>query len=580
MTIKTYFKVVSLCLVVGLFSACADENLANDEKDVAEVKGVKFTTGAPKMQAKLRSVVDDEGKIIPQTSTRTFITHEIGKGADAFWDANDYIWVKDKNNVWRKSIAIELHDGGSSADFTLPGASDDYAEGCEVRYTITPSLLVDEADAAIIPFNQTQSAPNDFSHAGRVGDSGIGKAHDKGNGMFNFELQHLPHYLCFLPRCENASLANNIRLTKIRLDNDNSDGTIEVVGATYLLDQDPFNSVGIDTRYNAIELQSTDGNGFPIAATTADAAADACYMAILPGEHDLILTYTIKDSTTNFEAKITKKVSGTFKAGEITDVTANLNVTRVYTNKYYRWDADEPYDIGHGYESSLPTIPYGMEGATSISSSFLPEDNRTYYGLQPGDDPRLGKGWRPGWKPYVFAETNFFKNNVPNVNEALWYAFKGDPHWDETTPWVLHNHLYTGGMWFKKKSKICADEGITESYMENGFIADQGLAAGHYDTYQDYGSSDVPFDNTAASINTPLTNTTDYFFLPALGIYRLGLDGDNTKVWLSEVGKTGYYWTTSTTTWALSIISFNISKGRARVEFRSGQELGSVLKFQ
>jgi len=68
--------------------------------------------------------------------------------------------------------------------------------------------------------------------------------------------------------------------------------------------------------------------------------------------------------------------------------------------------------------------------------------------------------------------------------------------------------------------------------------------------------------------------------LPALGIYRLGLDGDNTKVWLSEVGKTGYYWTTSTTTWALSIISFNISKGRARVEFRSGQELGSVLKFQ
>ena len=295
MTIKSYFRVVSLCLVVGLFSACADENLANDKKEnkpVAEVKGVKFTTGAPKMQAKLRSVVDDEGKIIPQTSTRTFITHEIGKGADAFWDANDYIWVKDKNNVWQKSIAIELHGSGSSAEFTLPGASDDYADGCAVRYTITPSLLVDEADAAIIPFNQTQSAPNDFSHAGRVGDSGIGTAHDKGNGMFNFELQHLPHYLCFLPRCENASLANNIRLTKIRLDNDNSDGTTEVVGATYLLNQDPFNSVGIDTRYNAIELQSTDGNGFPIAATTADAAADACYMAILPGEHDLILTYT------------------------------------------------------------------------------------------------------------------------------------------------------------------------------------------------------------------------------------------------------------------------------------------------
>ena len=161
MTIKTYFKVVSLCLVVGLFSACANENLANDKKEnkpVAEVKGVKFTTGAPKMQAKLRSVVDDEGKIIPQTSTRTFITHEIGKGADAFWDANDYIWVKDKNNVWQKSIAIELHDGGSSAEFTLPGTPADYNDGCEVLYTLTEDNSYKRS--ATIPAQQTQDAPN------------------------------------------------------------------------------------------------------------------------------------------------------------------------------------------------------------------------------------------------------------------------------------------------------------------------------------------------------------------------------------------------------------------------------------
>ena len=336
MKLKTYFNAALLCLAAGLFAACADDIMGDGNKDKQakeEVKGVKFTTNEPKTRAMSRALVDDDGNVVEQTATRTLIKHTPGLGADAYWDANDYIFVKNKYNQWKKSIAISLFDDGRSAEFTLPGAPDDYAEGCEVRYTITPSLLVDEADAAIIPFNQTQSAPNDFSHAGRVGDSGIGTAHDKGNGMFKFELQHLPHYLCFLPRCENASLVNNIRLTKIRLDNDNSDGTTEVVGATYLLDQDPFNSIGIDTRYNAIELQSTDGNGFPIAATTANAAANACYMAILPGEHDLILTYTIKDPTTNVETEITKRVSGTFKSGEITDITSNLTLpSQAYTN--------------------------------------------------------------------------------------------------------------------------------------------------------------------------------------------------------------------------------------------------------
>ena len=529
MKLKTYFNAALLCLAAGLLAACADDIMGDGNKDKQakeEVKGVKFTTNEPKTRAMSRALVDDDGNVVEQTATRTLIKHTPGLGADAYWDADDYIFVKNKYNQWKKSIAISLFDDGRSAEFTLPGAPDDYAEGCEVRYTITPSLLVDEADAAIIPFNQTQSAPNDFSHAGRVGDSGIGTAHDKGNGMFNFELQHLPHYLCFLPRCENASLANNIRLTKIHLENDNSDGTTEVVGATYLLDQDPFNSVGIDTRYNVIELQSTDGNGFPIATTTADAAADACYMAILPGEHDLILTYTIKDPTTNIETKITKKVSGTFKAGEITDITSNLSLRN--QPMYYTWDSEN--NIGDlKYDSSSPTTLSAIY-ATIYAFGFEDENEPV-----PGAKAHVDITVSPT-NPKRIDATHTYMNGVPNVNEMMWYAYKGDARWVNQGPViaVFGKLVRTAGVWLKKKAKILADEHITEAYMRDGFALGGGA-------YTDYRIN--PLNGTAprVSVGTSLpTNLDDYFFVPALGCYdHYGIN------WYDYSNPEGYYWTSS-----------------------------------
>jgi hypothetical protein len=529
MKLKTYFNAALLCLAAGLLAACADDIMGDGNKDKQaqeEVKGVKFTTNEPKMRTMSRALVDDDGNVIEQTATRTLIKHTPGLGADAYWDADDYIFVKNKYNQWKKSIAISLLDDGRSAEFTLPGAPDDYAEGCEVHYTITPSILVDEADAAIIPFNQTQSAPNDFSHAGRVGDSGIGTAHDNGNGMFNFELQHLPHYLCFLPRCENASLANNIRLTKIRLDNDNSDGTTEVVGATYLLDQDPFNSVGIDTRYNAIELQSTDGNGFPIAATTADAAADACYMAILPGEHDLILTYTIKDPTTNVEAKITKKVSGTFKSGEITDITSNLSLRN--QPMYYTWDSEN--NVGDiQYDSSSPTT---LSATTATVYAFGFGDANV-----PGTTAHVDNTVSPT-NPKRIDATHTYMNGVPNVNEMMWYAYKGDARWVNQGPVIAvsGNLVRTAGVWLKKKTKILADEHITEAYMRDGFALGGGA-------YTDYRINPINGTAPKVSVGTSLpANLDDYFFVPALGYYVHY--GNN---WYDFYNPEGYYWTSSAT---------------------------------
>ena len=587
MKLKTYFSVALLGLVVGLFAACSGDDLAGNNKSklpIEEVKGVHFVIDEPKLGAASRVSMGEDGKT--NAKTRTYIKHTIGGGADAYWSDNDKVWVKDRHGDWKQSIATYVYNGGDRATFILPGDESDYDDNCAVAYTLgglnyTWALM----PSVVIPHDQNQVQPNDFSKAGEWGDCGVGKAKKK-TGKFDFTLTHSPSYLCLLPRCTNANFGANIELVGIKINGGSMAGGSNhyLSGSGFELHEDGVLDFGMGSPSGigsyATEIEATVNN-FPLTNIATNIETNGCYFVIKPGTRDLEITYTIKDKITGAKADIKKELSNVIcNPGEVTDITADLNVTRVYTNKYYRWDADEPYDIGHGYESSLPTIPYGMEGATSISDSFLPVETRSYtYGLGPGDDPRLGKGCWPGQQPGVVAETNFFKNNVPNVNEALWYAFKGDPHWDETTPWVLHNHLYTGGMWFKKKSKICADEGITESYMENGFILDQGFLAGQYYTYQDYGDNGATFDNTAASINTPLTNTTDYFFLPALGIYYRGLDGDFTKLWLINVGKAGHYWTTSTTTWDLSIISFIISKGKASVDFR-GQGLGSVLKFQ
>ena len=515
MTIKTYFKVVLLCLVVGLFSACADENLANDKKEnkpVAEVKGVKFTTGAPKMQAKLRSVVDDEGKIIPQTSTRTFITHEIGKGADAFWDANDYIWVKDKNNVWQKSIAIELHDGGSSAEFTLPGTPADYNDGCEVYYTLTEDPFFKRS--ATIPAQQTQAAPNNFSQAGRMGDGGTAFAHATGNPVkFNFVLEHHPHYLCFLPRCENAQLAPNIRLMKVKVEEETAGRPI---GAIYRLTPGLYDQAGLELRTKEITLTLTPTNGFAIAHTTKDAINNACYITILSGTRQLKIDYTIKDPTTNIETTVTKRVSGTFSPGGITDVTAWIDKDWKGTHAdYYLWGAQEPV-------------------------------TKDVFQLTPGD-PQMAN----------LANTipNALFSTLPNANELCWYAYKGDVHWGQSLDiYVINGHLKPiNGIWLKKKAKILADEHISASYMENGYPRfDNNVYKDWRNTFWEAGLPAAAYPKLLVPKATPVPNTQDYFFLPLLGANSWGTN-------ISGIDESGWYWSSSSPAlqiaWLLDIYS-------------------------
>ena len=128
----------------------------------------------------------------------------------------------------------------------------------------------------------------------------------------------------------------------------------------------------------------------------------------------------------------------------------------------------------------------------------------------------------------VYSSSDYIKGydvtapDCPDVNECIWYAMQGDPHWDNDELWALDTHLYKGGMWFKKKVHI---SGFTDANY-NG--TDYRIGGG--------GGTHANFTNSSVTSGKP-SILSDYFYLPALGYNSWGTLGD--------VGDVGSYWSNS-----------------------------------
>ena len=135
-------------------------------------------------------------------------------------------------------------------------------------------------------------------------------------------------------------------------------------------------------------------------------------------------------------------------------------------------------------------------------------------------------GMTHGIMEYIVKNINKFAKKeipfVPNVNEMTWYAKGGDPRWDANQLWTSMGHLYKGGMWILKKSKIT---GFTDAHMPDNPSVDLRI---DYRTFSNH--SLTPGLPSASEIG-------DYFYLPALGYYISGQ--------LSGIGRMGNYWTSS-----------------------------------
>ena len=483
-----------------LFAAsCANDNVTQDEKQYKDniPAGATVFTGTSQ----------------PETTTRTAIlNHTKGAGASVNWSSTDKIWVKDDGGNWQQSTTTIIPSAAnpSFAKFALSGTY----TGASHDILYTNMAVTGTQPQVEIKAEQTQSAPNNFDHAGVSGDCGIATGNKSGSD-YAFTLNHKASYLCFIPRTSNEYVKRS-KLIKVEIMSDD-----EIAG-TYNMAADgtlTLASGGSKT------ITVTTGSGFDIDNAADDMSKNATYAVVAPGTHTFRIRYWLRNTTDNplgrIEGTVSKIITLNCTAGSIHDVTANLNPRDYDGDHYYMWDAQQQYWAGYEWNhgGSQPTINYIYSPDATTSNDYA----------QSNTDLRYWNESYPG-SGISNPATHTPCKDLPNANEMSWYCVYGDPRWDADELWTTMGHLYKGGMWFKKKSVLQAENHYnTEKSADN--------TTDLRTTYKDY-------SNFNSSINSGLPSAADagnYFYLPALGYYGSGL--------LYGVGVSGYYWSSSTNTW-------------------------------
>ena len=493
-------RLKSLALVFGIalaFASCANEEIAQNPNGTDNNKNFTiFSTGDPATRTSMES-----------------------NGA-FYWEAGDKIWVKDDNGIWQQSRNAPT-EKTATFKFEVPG-----------KFTKTSTYKVyypgqnGNQNQVTIAANQSQAMPNTTVHFGASGDCGMADAawSNTKNG-FAFTLDHKAAYLLFLPRTSNTIL-HDCYLTKVEVNSDND------ITSTYTLDPTTGKLTGTGSGKKIVVSTGGSGtyaNGFPLTNNATNAATNGAYMVIKPGTHTLKIRYWVKDVATNVEGTITKVLSSKiFEQNKYYNITANLNVREYDGYHYYMWDAKQNYWAGHEWDTANPWQPV-LNNATEGTNSPKFGENRFYNTVYNGTASNMP------------ATQNSLFTALPNVNEMSWYVVKGDPHYDADEVWTTMGHLYKGGLWIKKKSKIA---GFNSNTDYNGI--DWRAASVQYHS-SSTGSYAREYANTTKG---QPTNINDYFYIPSLGKY----DGTyllygSRNVQLKEIGQFGYYWTSTGTYW-------------------------------
>jgi len=461
-----------------LFAAsCANDNVTQDEKQNKDniPAGATLFTGTSQSEATTRTAI---------------LNHTKGAGASVNWSSTDKIWVKDDAGTWQQSTTtiIPFAANPSYAKFALSGTY----TGASHDILYTNMAVTGTQPQVEIKTTQTQSAPNNFDHAGESGDCGIATA-----SGYNFTLNHKASYLCFIPRTSNEYVKRS-KLIKVEImSDDDIAGTYDIAADGSLT----LASGGSKT------ITVTTGSGFDIDNTADDMSKNATYAVVAPGTHTFRIRYWLRNTTDNvdgpIEGTVSKIVTLNCTAGSIHDITANLNPHDYDGDHYYMWDAKEQYWKGHEWWSAnkdQPVLNWNSNGNYPKSYADPRYYNSSYLGVGISN-------------PAIHS-----CKDLPNVNEMTWYA-ASDPRWDADELWTNMGHLYKGGMWFKKKKYI---SGYNSNTAYDG--TDWRIT-----TKQQYWSPSQSLPSAADAGN--------YFYLPALGYYDFSH--------LNFIGTFGYYWSSS-----------------------------------
>lgn len=454
-----------------------------------------------------------EGDEASRTTAEYFDNGGTDRGLHFYWTEGDRLWVntgtassptltKDQRNNISSMLAphptmpTTAVKRATTAKFYFNGIFS--APSYPVRYTGKGNP---DGDKVTIKSVQSQTVPNDASHIAEDGDCGTATATQPlGSGKYNFVLKHKASYATFLPYNSPGAITIG-HIIKIEVTAD------QALAGTYHFDDNGINTTSALASSNNIKLTL---NNFPI-PKAADAKTNAATMVIAPGTYtNFKVEYTLREGTNT--ATVTKTYpSVTFTPGHNKKVSQDLQIPAFNHSLYYMWDAKYNYWYNHLKADGTPDGDY-------------PKHN---------SDPRWHNENMPGLGIRNDAQTPLFKT-IPNVNEMLWYVYNGDPHIVNLTSqlMVYNGHLKwinMKGLWLKKKAKIMADENITEEQMKNGYPKNNPT---------DWRIEPHIWNNLITVNTNPVPNTTDYFFLPALGCYY-------ESGGLINFSEEGFYWSSS-----------------------------------
>ena len=479
----------SLAVVFGIalaFASCANEDVAQNPTNPNEDNDKNLTT----------FVAGDE------TKTRTSLNYN---SSDFYWEAGDYIYVKDDDGTLQKSSNAPTSKV-ASFKYKVPGKFSAHTS-YKVYYLGKNSNATDKK--VTISTAQTQTKPDNTEHFGTAGDYGTATATKVPNKQqFAFELEHQPAYLVFQPYTSNTIL-HNCYLTGVEVTSDND------IAEKYTVNLTTGNldaSAVTDGKKIVLTTKgSSTPNGFPLTNSSASVTTNGAYMVIKPGTHTLKVRYWVKDVATNVEGTITKTLPATaYASNTYYDMTANLDVKNYGGDHYYMWDAQQQYWYGYEWTQHLP----GNTGQPTLNNNSSPN--------YPQNNSDVSRWYHEGGGSGRFDATQSCAG-LPNVNEMTWYAAQGEPHWDGDELWTTMGHLYKGGMWFKKKANI---SGYNPNTAYNGTDWRTNGSTGNWSVSQTLPSA---------------ADAGNYFYLPALGSYISGQ--------LSSVDYNGSYWSSSANPW-------------------------------
>ena len=503
MKAKQLFK-TRLFSLAALFSmalaaiSCANEDIVQNGTTRENGKGfATFVADAP-------------------TQTRTSIDYATG---NFYWEEGDKIYVKDDDGAMQVSNAVDAaHAHSASFKFKVPGKF-----GGSATYKVYYLGKNGGGNQVTIPTAQTQTKPNATDHLGDSGDYGTATATGTlGGSIFSFQLEHQATYLVFQPYTSNAIL-QNCYLTKVEVTSDNDIAeTYTVNTSTGNLDASAGSKQIILTTKDPV-TGSTNEKGFSFTNAASISTADKVYMLIKPGTHTLKVRYWIKDYVTNVEGAITKTLpSYNYAKNTYYDMTASLDAKN-YDSNYCLWDAQQPFWYGHEWNAPNPADRWqplvSVKPFPHASELINPTDARAASTAFPGQGVRNDA-------------VNLCKD-CPNANEIAWYAEKGDPRFDADQVWTTMGHLYKGGFWLKKKSKMALDNSTTVANIES--MGPDGT---------DWCTSSTSKTVTKTYSITTLPSATEavnYFFVPSIG-YGLGLSGFEE---FTMNGTLGVFWSLS-----------------------------------